>query len=72
MYKPNILSLPSIAKPILVIWGRQDQIISVEHADIAAKILPDVKVQIFDNCGHFPMLEHTQAFNDLLLEFLNN
>ena len=72
MYKPNILGLPSITKPVLVIWGRQDKIISVEHADVAAKNLPDAKVRIFDNCGHFPMLEHTQTFNELLLEFLNN
>ena len=72
MYKPNILGLPSITNPVLVIWGRQDQIVSVEHADVVAKKLPDAKVRIFDDCGHFPMLEHTQAFNDLLLEFLNN
>jgi pimeloyl-ACP methyl ester carboxylesterase len=72
MYKPIILGLPSITKPVQVIWGRQDQIVPVEHADVAAKNIPDAKVRIFDNCGHFPMLEHTQIFNELLLEFSNN
>lgn len=72
MYSPNVRGLPSITKPVLVVWGRQDQIIPVAHAEVAKKDFPDVRVQIFDNCGHFPMLEHTQSFNELLLEFLGN
>ena len=72
MYSPIVQGLHSITKPVLVIWGRQDQIIPVAHAEVATKNLPNVRVQIFDNCGHFPMLEHTQSFNELLLEFLGN
>jgi pimeloyl-ACP methyl ester carboxylesterase len=72
MYSSNIEGLPSITKPVLVVWGRQDQVIPATHAEVATKSLPNVRVQIFDNCGHFPMLEHTQAFNKLLLEFLGN
>lgn len=71
MVEPNVQGLPSIAKPVLVVWGRQDQVIPVEHAEVAAQGLPDVRVQIFDNCGHLPMLEYTQSFNELLLEFLD-
>jgi len=72
IYNPNVQGLPSITKPVLVVWGRQDQVIPVAHAEVAAKSLPNVRVQIFDNCGHFPMLERTQSFNELLLEFLDN
>ena len=72
MYVPNTQGLPSITKPVLVVWGRQDQIVPVAHAEIAAEYLPNVSVQIFDNCGHFPMLEHTIHFNKLLLNFLND
>ena len=72
MVEPNVQGLPSLAKPVLVVWGRQDQVIPVAHAEVAAKGLPDVRVQIFDDCGHLPMLEHTQSFNELLLEFLEN
>jgi 4,5:9,10-diseco-3-hydroxy-5,9,17-trioxoandrosta-1(10),2-diene-4-oate hydrolase len=72
VYGPNVQGLPSITKPVLVVWGRQDQIIPVAHAEVATKNLPNVRVQIFDSCGHFPMLEHTQSFNELLLEFLGN
>jgi 4,5:9,10-diseco-3-hydroxy-5,9,17-trioxoandrosta-1(10),2-diene-4-oate hydrolase len=72
MYSPNVQGLPSITKPVLVIWGRQDQVLPVAHAEVAKKSLPNVRVQIFDNCGHFPMLEHTKPVNELLLEFLGN
>jgi len=72
MYGPNIRGLPTIANPVLVVWGRQDQFIPVAHTEVAAKGLPDVRVRIFDNCGHMPMLECTEAFNQLLLEFLSD
>jgi pimeloyl-ACP methyl ester carboxylesterase len=69
MYGTNTRGITSITKPVLVIWGQQDQIIPVAHADIAAKGFPNVRVHIFDNCGHFPMLEYTSDFNKLLLDF---
>jgi len=72
LYGPNVQGLPSIAKPVLVVWGRQDQIVPAAHAEVAAKNIPDVRVHIFENCGHVPLLEHTQAFNELLLEFLGS
>ena len=70
VYGPNINGLGSITKPVLVVWGRQDRIIPAAHADTAAKNLPNASVRIFDDCGHFAMLEHTPDFNDLLLGFL--
>lgn len=72
MYSPNVRGLPSITHAVQVIWGRQDRILPVMHAEIAAKGLPNVRVSVLDNCGHLPMLEHSQAFNELLLEFLHN
>ena len=68
----DIRGITSITNPVLVIWGRQDNLIPVAHADIAAKGFPNVRVQIIDNCGHFPMLEHASEFNRLLLDFLSD
>ncbi len=71
LYGTNMRGMASITKPIFVIWGRQDQIIPVAHADIAARGCPNMRVHIFDNCGHTPMLEYTSDFNRLLLDFLS-
>lgn len=70
MYGPNLDGLAFITRPVLVIWGRGDPFIPVAHAGTAAKNLPNASVRILDNCGHIPMIEHTPAFNDLLLGFL--
>ena len=72
VYGAHVSRLASITNPVLVIWGRQDRVIPAAHADVAAKGLPNVRVQLFDNCGHLPMLEHPDAFNALLLDFLGS
>ena len=69
-YGPILRGLPSICHPTLIIWGQQDPYFPVAHAREAARRLPDARLHIFDPCGHLPMLEHAQAFNALLLEFL--
>lgn len=69
-YGPILRGLPSIRHPTLIIWGQQDPYFPVAHAREAARRLPDARLHIFDPCGHLPMLEHAQAFNALLLEFL--
>lgn len=68
----DIHDIPSITNPVLVIWGRQDTLIPVAHAHIAANGFPNVRVQIIDNCGHFPMLEYPSEFNRLLVDFLSD
>jgi pimeloyl-ACP methyl ester carboxylesterase len=68
----DIHTITSVTNPVLVIWGRQDNLIPAAHAEIAAKGFPNVRVHMIDNCGHFPMLEHASEFNRLLLDFLND
>lgn len=70
LYGVHVSRLASITNPVLVIWGRQDRVIPAAHAEVAAKGLPNVRVQLLDNCGHLPMLERTDAFAASLLEFL--
>ena len=69
-YDPIYRGLASIHNPTLIVWGRQDQLFPVVHAQRAVKKLPDARVHIFERCGHLPMLEHADAFNALVLEFL--
>jgi pimeloyl-ACP methyl ester carboxylesterase len=56
--------------PTLIVWGVQDQILPVEYAPVAGRVIPGSRLQVYDPCGHFPMLERAQEFNALLLEFL--
>lgn len=71
VYKTTVPKLASFANPVLVVWGRQDQLVPVAHAEVAASGFPNVHVRLFDDCGHLPMVEHADAFNDTVLGFLS-
>ena len=56
--------------PVLIVWGAQDRIIPVRHAYNAAREAPGVRLCIFDQCGHWPQMEKSAEFNQLVLDFL--
>lgn len=63
--------LPQMELPVLLIWGRQDQITPPSVAEEFHQMLPNSKLIYFEACGHVPMMEHPKEFNRLLEEFLN-
>jgi pimeloyl-ACP methyl ester carboxylesterase len=63
--------LQTIAAPTLIIWGRQDPMVPVTHAQNAAKVIPNAQLEIIEECGHWSSIEHPQKFNQLVLKFLS-
>lgn len=61
---------PRLEFPIQLIHGRQDQLVPLAGAMNAEDLFPQAHLDILNDCGHFPFLEHTAQFNELLLEFL--
>jgi pyruvate dehydrogenase E2 component (dihydrolipoamide acetyltransferase) len=53
--------------PVHVIWGREDRIVPVAHAD---NLHPDVRVDIIEAAGHMPNAEAAETFNRLVVELL--
>lgn len=73
--RKNIISiiekeLHKLRMPILIIWGKNDKVLSVCGAFRAKKILPAAKLHLFDKCGHVPQLEYAEEFNRIVNEFL--
>ncbi len=56
--------------PTLIVWGRRDPIIPVEHAFAAARAIPPSRVVIFERSGHFPHADEPELFADTLAEFV--
>ena len=57
--------------PVLVIWGKQDRIIPVSHAqNYSAAGGSCVEVEIFDSAGHMVQMEKAHDVNRSLLNFL--
>jgi pimeloyl-ACP methyl ester carboxylesterase len=58
--------------PALIIWGRRDPLIPVEHAAVAHRGMPGSRLEIFDRAGHFPHLEHPVRFARVLIDFIES
>ena len=64
--------LARVQVPLMVVWGAQDRILPVSHAHRASESAPHARVEIFDECGHWPHMEKASRFNELVLEFLSS
>ena len=53
--------------PVQIIWGRNDRIIPLAHAEALAGRLP---VHILDEAGHLPQMEKSGEVNRLLARFI--
>jgi pimeloyl-ACP methyl ester carboxylesterase len=63
-------AIATLDLPVLFVHGRQDPAVSPAHASEAAAGFPRAGLRWVEGCGHFPHLEHTQAVNGWLAEFL--
>lgn len=63
--------LAGLSQPVLVISGREDQLIPVESSVQAAEQIPNAELSIIEACGHVPQEECPQEFMVELKEFLN-
>ena len=71
--RPDIVRLDSLATlqvPTLLVWGRHDWVIPPAHGEQAARLIPDARYVVIDDCGHCPQLERPDVFNRIAREFL--
>ena len=62
--------VPSIGADTLLIWGRLDGIVPLQHGEALRAALPRAKLDVLDRCGHLPMVEKPETFHRLLYDFL--
>jgi len=63
--------LLKITIPVSLIWGKQDKVTPPEVADEFHQLLPNSELNWVDQCGHAPMMERPEQFNQYLDKFLN-
>ncbi len=54
----------------LLIWGRDDRTIPLDHAWMLLNQLPDARLMVFSRTGHWAQWERPEEFNRLALSFL--
>ena len=62
--------LPKMLTPTGIIWGENDKVTPPNVADEFHKLLPDSDLYWIKECGHAPMMEHPDQFNEKLLTWL--
>ena len=73
--QPLIQEYESLSKsniPKLLIWGSHDQVIPISEAKSIIDLIPKIQYNIIDGAGHVPSVEKPEAFNEILLNFLEN
>ncbi|PTS98335.1 alpha/beta hydrolase [Pedobacter sp. HMWF019] len=63
--------LSKITIPVSLIWGRQDKVTPPDVAEEFHELLPNSELNWVDKCGHAPMMEQPDVFNEFLNTFLN-
>ncbi|MCC7505226.1 MAG: alpha/beta fold hydrolase [Saprospiraceae bacterium] len=62
--------LHQIKAPTLLIWGRQDIVTPPFVGEKFHELIKDSRLYFLDECGHAPMMEKQEEFNNILDEFL--
>ena len=58
--------------PMAVVWGEDDRVIPVSHAESAAELAPGARVRVIPNAGHFPHKDHPQRFARIVHDFVRS
>ena len=61
--------LAGVSVPALVVHGERDEVISPRAAEYTAGKIPGAQMRWFQDVGHMPFAERTDAFDAVLLEF---
>lgn len=64
--------LPEITCETLLMVGRQDQWSPVNQHEDMLKLLPNARLEVIENAGHFAPVEQPAAVADVLVPFLRN
>jgi pimeloyl-ACP methyl ester carboxylesterase len=56
--------------PTMIVWGTRDQMIPVSHGLAAAELLPDCRLDIVPNAGHYPHEDDPDRFAAALADFV--
>ncbi|SEJ65307.1 2-hydroxy-6-oxonona-2,4-dienedioate hydrolase/2,6-dioxo-6-phenylhexa-3-enoate hydrolase [Pseudomonas linyingensis] len=65
-------NLPDIKAKTLITWGRDDRFVPIDWSLKLLNGIPDSRLHVFSQCGHWAQWEHADAFNRLVIDFLQH
>jgi pimeloyl-ACP methyl ester carboxylesterase len=64
--------LSLMGTPAFYIYGRRDALITHHFGSKVTRFLPSARVEVWNDCGHVPQLEHSARTAGRLIEFFEN
>ena len=59
-----------LRKQTLLTWGREDRVNPLDGALVALKTMPNARLHVFPNCGHWAQIEAAEEFAVVCTDFL--
>lgn len=64
--------LPKIQAQTLITWGRDDRFVPIDWSLKLLNGIPNSRLHVFSQCGHWAQWEHAEPFNRLVIDFLKH
>ena len=70
MHDPTLADrLSRITVPSLVLWGRQDRIVTPDYGRDYARRIPGARFQMIEEAGHLPQIEQPERTAQAIRDF---
>jgi len=63
--------LETTPHPVLLVWGEEDHVVPLPLGERLHEVLPNSRLEVFPNCGHWTQLEEPEGFSNTLIEFFS-
>lgn len=67
----DLAHLSRIEAPTLITWGRDDRVNPLDGALLPMRAIRRAELHVFNDCGHWAMIERKDAFESVVLGFLS-
>lgn len=61
-----------ITAPTCIIWGENDKMYPVQHAEVYERNIHTATLHVLENCGHMPHIEQSEKCTAIIEQFLRN
>ena len=68
--QPELKRVGAHPRPVLVIWGKQDESVPIELSTALLQAMPRAKLVPVEDAGHLPHFEQPEVVNTVLVGFL--
>ena len=56
--------------PTLIVWGREDRVVPLNCGERYRDLMPNARLEVIDQCGHYVEVERPEQMAKLVLDFL--